>query len=118
MTRNVLRLLATAFSLAVLAACSLGTTADMTIRNELSEELPQVVVRVADESVTWADAPVGGEFKHTFSIGRDAHYEVEIHHLDGSITSATGGYLSSGFNTRDTIRIRTPRPSFESEIVE
>lgn len=117
MTRKTKRLF-TMCTLAALGACSFTTTAEMTIRNELPESLPRVVIRVADESVTWTNASAGGEFKHTFTIGRDSHYEVEILHLDGSVTTTTGGYMSSGFNTKDTIHVREPRLRFESKTVQ
>ena len=84
----------------------------MIIVNSSGEDIKKCSVELSGTTVDVNDIKAGSRSKIQFSVVRDAHYAVTIDFVDGRQLQQQVGYVTPGFDYKDTIQIHRDRVEF------
>jgi len=87
---------------------------DVTVENKSNKEINSLSVELCSSSQSFAQIMPEKSISTRFEINGDCHYSVEVLFQDGKKTKFSDGYVTGGYNFKDTIIITDEANSIKS----
>lgn len=87
---------------------------DVTVENKSSKEINSMSMELCGSSQSFAQIMPEKKVSTRFEINGDCHYSVEVLFQDGKKTKFSDGYVTGGYNFKDTIIIKNEANSIKS----
>lgn len=93
--------------LSVSISCVRGNVSHITLVNASAVEVEQCTIELSGKTVVATNLKKGDSVSLVLSVKGDNHYKVTVKFHEGRELKKELGYVTSGFNYRDTILIKS-----------
>jgi hypothetical protein len=100
-----------------IVSCSKINNSEVTLVNKTSEKIKRCSVSLAGENFTVDNFKAGDKVSTVFVVRSDAHYRVTVTFYGGRKLEEDVGYVTNGFDYRDTILVYSDKIALSSSQV-